>query len=178
MWYSYETPDPQVAETLRKAKDLIEQGWIQNRFEEPKYKKTFFGLLTRLDGKSYCMLGAINAVAFGSLRSRTEYFLREAVTYDIIGWNDTTGRTKEQVLAAFDKAIAFAEGIEKLPPQKRFSITKKDHLLYGLHYMYKYIDYPEVEKKFYVLNEVESHVNAMPAPEPSYAEEISEVGVK
>jgi hypothetical protein len=36
-------------------------------------------------------------------------YVRRVVGVNVVEWNDAPGRTKEEVLAAFDKAIALAQ---------------------------------------------------------------------
>jgi hypothetical protein len=83
-------PVNQTKLVLQKARDLIEKGWCQNA--------------TQI-GESYCMMGAIASVT--DVWSPSINVLGKAIdTPSIVGWNDTSGRTQAEVLAAFDKAIA------------------------------------------------------------------------
>lgn len=98
---------PEVApnletEILMAARARIEQGWV-------------CGAGSTTDGK-VCSLIAITRSADWThddlLRGRgdkTLDYLRKAIGRpDIIDWNDTATRTKEEVLAAFDRAIELA----------------------------------------------------------------------
>ena len=85
---------------LRKAKNILEvRGWCQDQFCD-------------WETGSYCMIGALcraHAMAngSGSLYEDVEDRLMGAIhSNDIPMWNDIQGRTKEEVLAAFDRAIA------------------------------------------------------------------------
>lgn len=97
-------------ETLKVARDLIAQGWVQD--------------VMYSDG-GYCSIGAIEKAAWpgpGSSTSYGEYYgACAAITkalgiqtteprVEIIQWNDAAGRTQAQVLAAFDKAIEATNG--------------------------------------------------------------------
>lgn len=102
---------PFLAETLRRARDLLlEKGWTQGTFDNTH---------------GYCTLGACH-YSFPqetptSLRDATCSTMRNVLfttiqaTYgaehpaesmSVIIWNDTPGRTKDEVLAVFDQAIA------------------------------------------------------------------------
>ena len=99
-------------EVLVKARNLLDRdGWTQGRFGDV--------------GGPYCARGAL-VVAAGAPRPATVppsrhcgalnsayHLLQLIVGVETIGadWNDTPGRTKEEVLAAFDAAIA-----ETAPP--------------------------------------------------------------
>lgn len=107
-------PDLEAAEGLRKARALIEKGWTQGLYYDTKYEGFLNKHLKRRPSHSYCALGAVGtAVPLASLRGRMEGFLEIAVDYaPIMSFNDHPNRTKEQVLAAFDRAITYAtEGI-------------------------------------------------------------------
>lgn len=85
---------------LTEARRLIaEVGWCQGQYRH--YDS---------DGPSrmpiaYCAVGAISsATPFGSHDVGAYELLRSTVG-EITIWNDEQGRTKEQVLEAFDKAI-------------------------------------------------------------------------
>jgi hypothetical protein len=92
------------AEVLQAAKELlISVGWCQGSSGP---SDSFTGKNT-----AYCVLSAIGAVHIDSLAKGSpmqEAFERmRAVigTRYLFKWNDVEGRTKEEVLAAFDKAI-------------------------------------------------------------------------
>ena len=96
------------ADAKAAANYIREHGWCQKNFELP--------------GGQCCALGARNAVVFGKCdpwdldptpeqcREATEMriaFMSEAgidpYLSDITTWNDEPGRTKEEVLAVFDR---------------------------------------------------------------------------
>jgi hypothetical protein len=80
-------------ELMKAARALVAKGWCQR---------------VSRDGDRYCVWGAIEAVTSTSLEADRLYgAFRD---YGIKGksitvWNDARGRTQEQVLAAFDRAI-------------------------------------------------------------------------
>ena len=104
---------------LTRAKELIEQGWTQKtsaRNSNGKIRSAYDS-----DACQFCMIGAIDRAAFeltsGSLQRTT--VAREAVdqlhsrlmmdTYgksvSVAMFNDATGRTKREVLEAFERTI-------------------------------------------------------------------------
>jgi hypothetical protein len=92
-----------AAEILRNAKELlIRDGWCQK-------------LLVSPDGE-HCMLGAINSFYRCHEHVYRAYqCLRISIGGEhdcpsvLANWNDTPGRTVDEVLAKFDEAIALAE---------------------------------------------------------------------
>ena len=106
-----------VAATLAEARKLIAQGWTQGDFYSDE------------DGSGcYCLAGAVGAAEAASVklpkgrvkfvfysRSKSVQALsdylggiaRGAAAVDLVTeWNDTPGRTQEEVLALIDRAIA------------------------------------------------------------------------
>ena len=95
----------QVRHDAAKAADYIrEHGWCQNNFADERGR--------------CCAAGARNAVIYGSPCGVREYMSIEAkresaltqafkmesdLTMSIPEWNDIEGRTKEEVLAVFDR---------------------------------------------------------------------------
>lgn len=84
---------------LRKARELVEQGWTQGRYKTE-------------DG-CYCGVGALIEVT-GSLREALPYtfHLDQVVggNFEFEKWQDRRGRTQAEVLAAFDRAIELVGG--------------------------------------------------------------------
>lgn len=91
-----------VTNILKKAKALIQtHGWQQDNYGDASC--------------GFCALGAIRVATSGSVNVPyddnygTYYDARMIFRHTIGGpipsWNDTAGRTKEDVLEAFDKAI-------------------------------------------------------------------------
>jgi len=75
---------------------IVEHGWVQGTFGS--------------EGEGFCVLGAFRAQTHQvtwRLRVRAVQALEDATgTIDLPGWNDDTpGRTQQEVLAAFDRAI-------------------------------------------------------------------------
>lgn len=107
------SPDLEAAAALREARGLINDGWMQGRYREKEYKG-FLNTLFRYHGQDkYCAMGAIyEAGQHLPLRSRMERYLEKTIGgyTGVISWNDQHGRTKEQVLEAFEKAAELAEG--------------------------------------------------------------------
>jgi len=80
---------PRVTKELINARNRIEKGWIQN------YAST---------SKGVCMSFAIDGGY--AMREECLVFLSAAIGgLPVVPWNDAPGRTKEEVLAAYDRAI-------------------------------------------------------------------------
>jgi ABC-type amino acid transport substrate-binding protein len=111
------TTDLSTVDVLRRAKQvLIERGWTQGAYE-----------CISKDACGVCAIGAINAAAHDGDADWESYQqpqpvmmavarMEEAVaayTDDgpdgIVGFNDDVAKSVDDVLAAFDKAIALAE---------------------------------------------------------------------
>lgn len=102
------------SEVIREARNqLFERGWHQGGYEGP-------------DG-SVCMAGAVNAALTGRPRllaseSNATFALIDAVRAPLEAasdghvphFNDTEGRTFDEVIEAFDRAEKFAEQAEAL----------------------------------------------------------------
>jgi hypothetical protein len=91
-------------EILLAARWILENHtWMQNDFQSFNNGKW-----------SFCAVGAINQV---KTDSRPQYqvarqLLNSVVGGSIVAYNDDEGRTKEEVLVAFDRAIAKADAHE------------------------------------------------------------------
>ena len=89
-----------TVEVLRAARAKIEKGWVQYTYEH------------EADGApiAWCAAGAISRQHLSVNESAGAYLLLRRVCGETVSaWNDAPGRTKEEVLAAFDRAIALAE---------------------------------------------------------------------
>lgn len=90
-----------TAEILVAARELIAKGWVQGTSRK-----------TNDDGSlCYCATGAIyEAEKRGTPETLdAEYALIAAIgSLDIVAWNDAAGRTKAEVVAAFDRAVELA----------------------------------------------------------------------
>ncbi len=94
--------------TLLAARTLIDvEGWCQNSCASDGNGPVNLG---SDEAKCFCAFGAMYRVTDG----RKPFYNAEAAMEQTIGacvpsWNDAPGRTKAQVLKAFDKAIARLE---------------------------------------------------------------------
>jgi hypothetical protein len=91
-----------VKQVLQDALALIKIGWTRGREKR-----------RRGDRVSYCITGAVKAATpNGELRSGANARLRVVTslsTYEaLFEWNDKPGRTKAEVVAAFERAIEAA----------------------------------------------------------------------
>jgi len=101
-----------VVAKLSQAKQLVEDGWCQHLFAIPEDDERF----------NYCTVGAMCSTTFDKGETfdkmvntfikannlpPSDYVMGKMTSITI--WNDAPERTKEEVLAAFDKAIAYAE---------------------------------------------------------------------
>lgn len=103
-----------VKETLIAAKELlIKNGWCQGTMRN-----------SRSDKSSFCLVGAINHVLASDVERMNwtwddeEFSMSVLISIrnvikqfkpnnsSIVDWNDTHGRTKAEVIAILDKAIA------------------------------------------------------------------------
>ena len=81
-----------VVEILRAAREMP---WCQNTFR-------------REDG-ACCPLAAMSDGGSAAGRAAVEFLRIAADCKYILKWNDSPGRTHDEVLAAYDRAIALAE---------------------------------------------------------------------
>lgn len=104
------SPD-MIADALEETADLLERdGWIQGAYANPQGQ--------------HCIVGAMSMVADETAKVRPHafrYFLIEAVqhvippeqvrsTSTIVDWNDTQGRTKQEVLDTLRLAAKIERG--------------------------------------------------------------------
>lgn len=91
-----------VKEDLIKTRAKIAAGWCQGASARN----------AKGEAVSFCILGAFMASGV-ACSGPTSYALAKVATPGNLGvlarYNDTPGRTKEEVLAVFDKAIACAQ---------------------------------------------------------------------
>lgn len=93
---------------LQAARGLIVQGWTQGA-----YARDYNERITPYGGPSackFCMSGAVAHLLGGGAVHSAEFInalraLRCAIDWPVAAWNDTPGRTQDEVLAAFDRAI-------------------------------------------------------------------------
>ena len=94
-------------QTLVAARAKVEQGWTQRAFARDR-----LGLAVKFGSDKavcWCLEGALLAV--GSEAMSEAGGLLQAVISSLTSlfcWNDTPGRTKEEVLGLFDKVIGAA----------------------------------------------------------------------
>lgn len=91
------TNKEQAIQIIENAKHLLEtEGWCQWQFESPSGARCVSRAIFEVS--SLYHFPADCALSFEAVRKAIEHD-------DIIAWNDSNGRTKEHVIAAFDKAI-------------------------------------------------------------------------
>lgn len=105
-----ETVATSVKEVLVAARWIVENiGWCQRAAmidKKGKRLNVLSGLNKEAD--AFCMAGAVNVVNTGndfSLVADSFKLLNKEADGNFITWNDTLGRTKEEVLALFDRVI-------------------------------------------------------------------------
>jgi len=112
------TPLPQrddVVELLEKGRALVAAHWCRHRLHSARRDKKS-GEVTHY----YCMIGAICTAAghseLGLGSSDTLYIARNFLAFAVDmprqcveNWNDTKGRKKDEVVAAFDRAIVLRQ---------------------------------------------------------------------
>ena len=94
-----------IKDGLIKARALIEKGWTQGAFAKDKYGETVG--TTDPTASQWCATGALMAIV--GTRARYSYcvkLLDQILQEGIIIFNDSPCRTKEDILALYDKAIA------------------------------------------------------------------------
>lgn len=109
----------QTVRDLTSARDKIAQGWTQGAEMSSDGGKVYFCSIGAL---RYAILESIRPLQmhFRTVQYRMEFccqVVSSALTelypdltdYDVIDWNDSTGRTQDQVVEAFDRAIKIAE---------------------------------------------------------------------
>jgi len=101
-----------TVEILKGAKALLEtKGWTQGAYARGKSGRV---VKQPRNAVCFCGIGAISVAAGGNTDDDLGYDAYKALER-IVGsgfphYNDAPGRTKEEVLAVFDKAIAAEEG--------------------------------------------------------------------
>lgn len=100
-------------EILKAARARIEQGWCQRAYAQDA-EGSYVSTLSP-DADSYCLSGALWATAGldDKAVARCLVLLSEdGRACGVIAWNDQPERTKEEVLARYDQAIAKAEALQ------------------------------------------------------------------
>lgn len=101
-----------TVEILKGAKALLEtKGWTQGGFGRDA-SGVVVGLYNLSDANCFCGVGAaiVSAQTYSIPYAKAWEALSRAVGYNFPVFNDAPGRTKEEVLAVFDKAITAEEG--------------------------------------------------------------------
>lgn len=107
---------PTVVDILVDAKEVLEtKQWTQGAGARDKDGDLVHSRSE--EAVSFCSIGAINRAShhfgggflLGTLRFEAEMALQDVIDKDVITWNDSFGRTKEEVLEAFSKAIEKAK---------------------------------------------------------------------
>jgi hypothetical protein len=101
-----------IVQKLTEARALIAQGWCQGDYYEDSDC-----------GTKYCAVGAIRAAAedqsyFYCLDylGQTLAFMIGSGRYNVPNWNDAPGRTQQEVLALYDRAIDLAKSVNPSVP--------------------------------------------------------------
>ncbi len=92
---------------LKKVREILANGWTQEASARDAEGEPLFSTDPR--ACSFCILGAVwRAVGYeNQMESRLVYALRNAIGEDakLVSYNDTPGRTQDEMLALVDKAI-------------------------------------------------------------------------
>lgn len=104
------------SEILVEAKRLlVEKGWTQGAYARDKYGR--MQEIPNAGATCFCAYGAL-MVASNAPRASDPIFTETYGFMDVVcggsvaKFNDAEGRTKEEMLATFDKAIALAEAVK------------------------------------------------------------------
>jgi hypothetical protein len=93
---------------LARAAELLRAGWVQEEFATDANGDTVS--FDAPQATCFCTLGAIHRAGHDlrlGLNERTEARIALGAmlaTGDLIGWNDTPGRTQAEVVTAFERA--------------------------------------------------------------------------
>ncbi len=101
-WDAPATKEGPVVNGLKRARGFVERGWCQHMGADAKGNVCMSGALNRATchNHSAYLRGEVDAVRFAVVK---------AIGWENIpAWNDRPGRTKEEVLAAIDRAIEIA----------------------------------------------------------------------
>ena len=93
-----------TVEQIKEAKALIEQGWCQRSYAFNKHDYPV--IYNSPDAQRWCSTGALLRITMhnGLMCNLTQFFRS-----NLVRWNDSYQRTKEEVLKEFDSAITAAE---------------------------------------------------------------------
>lgn len=93
-------------EVLQGARTRIERGWAQGAYATNAHGKPVSS--NAPEARAWCLSGAIRVVGGDQFSESYKLLQRCASTQVLCEWNDASHRTKEEVLAVLDKAIAEA----------------------------------------------------------------------
>jgi hypothetical protein len=96
-----------AAEVLRAARARVEQGWTRGGCAVDRNGDPVGA--TNDTAVCWCAFGAIMATDLGVAGADAVAAFGRVISGNIVAFNDDPSTTKEDVLAAFDKAIALAE---------------------------------------------------------------------
>lgn len=112
-----------TVETLKEARDLlVNEGWTQGIYievldESGVCRRCAMGALRQYDKEDHSHAVAtmeVQDILLAAMRQVSNDH-PDGPEYDflsVIGWNDAVGRTKEQVIEAFNLAIEIAKSVE------------------------------------------------------------------
>lgn len=104
MTHSSQTPSRNIA-LLRKVKRIIARGWTRNTLARDARGRPVSPYGRK--GVRFCLLGACYHVTpYGVTPTVANLFAKEMGRFGIIRWNDYVAKSKSDVLALIDKAIA------------------------------------------------------------------------
>lgn len=98
-----------ITKILTKARTKISKGWCQNTSTTTSDKGTVCHCSVYAISKAADETMGADAQHATSYSQTLDFFSKANKLYGIVSWNDTVGRTKKEVLNAFDTAINFAK---------------------------------------------------------------------
>lgn len=101
----------ETLEVLRRARELLTPpgNWTQEEFAKTTAGEPCDPCV--VEAACWCSEGAIRAVrARGRFGPTNAFGALYRIVGDVVGWNDEPERTQAEVLEAFDRAIALAQG--------------------------------------------------------------------
>ena len=106
------TSEIKVSDVLKRARSRIQRGWTQGALRRARPFP-----LSLIFPPQYCVIGALilgDSVRIGPALRRMNLTVHGIERYATLeSYNDAPGRTKREVLALYDQAIADAEAEEQ-----------------------------------------------------------------
>jgi len=106
----------ETVKALREARRLIKKGWSRKAYARDRWRHPVDSSSKR--AVCFCATGAINRATWGknfSITEQAETQIKNVISsngfHNIVDWNDAMGRTKQEVVRAFTKAIQTLEAI-------------------------------------------------------------------